>query len=225
MVVTSLLSASVFNTYPCAPAASAALRTSASLSRVRNTILDRGKIRRISSAASRPFMTDIPMSRSTRSRHSSAALRTAWKPSQASPTICHSGCFSNISRTRARHWAASSTIRTDTTGNELRGSSANLHQGHRHLRTLRRRCGTPNCVTCTCGCRRLSRAPKDAAFLSGFSLPQNIFCQAGPHLRRLLGSLPQHSGTRALRALRPLRFVLGQGVKKETGFCKAVLVR
>ena len=91
--------------------ASAASRSSSSRSWVRNTILDSGQVWRIRLAASSPFNFGIPMSRTANSGCSSAALRTASSPSDASETL-HRGSTCKSFRTSRRHGLKSSTTRT-----------------------------------------------------------------------------------------------------------------
>jgi len=70
-----------------APVLSAALVRSGSLSWVKNRILVLGTALRIFTAACKPFISGIPMSRITRWGRNPNAFWTALTPSQASPMI------------------------------------------------------------------------------------------------------------------------------------------
>jgi hypothetical protein len=108
IVATSSSADAVFDTKASAPTSRAVAGTSWTL---RSTILIEGAIRRISAAASNPFMSGIERSRMTTSGESSHTLEMASRPFAASPQASQS-CFERSKvRTPNRTTSLSSAIR------------------------------------------------------------------------------------------------------------------
>jgi hypothetical protein len=87
---------------------------SADVSWLRNSILHSGRSFRICRAALIPFSVGRPMSSTTRSGRSSSTFCSASSPSEASPTICHSGFCRSVERINRRNGSKSSTMRIRT---------------------------------------------------------------------------------------------------------------